>query len=55
MKKRTIWFCVVMVMAAGTTETMYESTNRIEVEEFADVLNNVETDIDIEYIVTKRF
>ena len=54
MKKRTIWFCVVMVMAAGTTETMMESTNRMEAEENCDILNCIERNIDIEYVVTKR-
>lgn len=54
MKKRTIWFCVVMVMAAGTTETVFESTNRLEIEEFADMLNTIERGGDTEYIITKK-
>lgn len=54
MKRKTIWFCVVMVVAAGTSKTMYESTNRIEAEEVRDFLSTIETSLDVEYQLTKK-
>lgn len=53
MKKRTIWFCVVMVMATGTTEKLYECTNRLEAEEVRDFLSTIETNLDVEYQLVK--
>ena len=54
MKKRLIWFCVVQANV-GENIILHETSNRLEAEEFADVLNNVETSYDVEYKVERRF
>ena len=43
-----------MLTISGST-TLHETTNPLEAYEFADVLNEVETDLDVEYTVKKGF
>lgn len=54
MKKRLIWFCVVQANVDQSI-ILHETSNRLEADEFADILNEVETDYDVEYKVERRF
>ena len=55
MKKRLIWFCVVQNHVYAGRTVLHETSNRMEAEEFSDILNTVETDIDTNYKVERRF
>jgi len=53
MKKRIIWFCVVMVTITGEQEILMQTTNREEAQENIDILQSVETSYEISYQLGK--
>jgi hypothetical protein len=52
--KKTIWFCIVQKQVCVGRIVLHKTTNRMEAEEFADVLNCREENPDINYKIERE-